>query len=269
MSPSPSPTGPSVLLAGCGKLGGALLDGWLQAGLAPSVVLDRHRAPLPAPHRIARTPEDIPADFRPDLVVLAVKPAAAASVAEALAPWIRSSVVLSVMAGRTTAGLAEICGHDRIIRAMPNTPAAIGKGISGMFAGPEVPLAARDACKWLLHAVGAVAVVDRESDMDAVTAVSGSGPAYVFLLAELLEKAAIAQGLAPDLARKLARHTVSGAGALLEADTTDAADLRRAVTSPNGTTARALDILMRDDAWPRTLSDAVAAATARARELAT
>ena len=152
---------------------------------------------------------------------------------------------------------------------MPNTPAAIGRGVSVAVAEAGVLQERRDLCDRLLRAVGSVAWVSDEALMDAVTAVSGSGPAYVFLLAELLETAGRAQGLPPTLARQLARETVTGAGALLASQgLEDAADLRRAVTSPNGTTQAALEVLMADDAWPRALHDAVLAATERSRALA-
>jgi pyrroline-5-carboxylate reductase len=154
------------------------------------------------------------------------------------------------------------------VRAMPNTPAAVRQGITVGFAGPGVTAAQRALCDQLLTAVGAVAWVEDEALIDPVTAVSGGGPAYVFLLAELLEQAAIEQGIPPGLARLMARQTVAGSGALLAASTQDAADLRRAVTSPNGTTERALAVLMDQAAWPASISRAIAAATARSRELA-
>jgi pyrroline-5-carboxylate reductase len=151
---------------------------------------------------------------------------------------------------------------------MPNTPAAIRQGITVACAGPGVSDPQRALCHTLLEAVGKVEWVDDETLLDAVTAVSGGGPAYVFLLAELLEQAAIEQGIPAALARTLARQTVSGSGALLAASADDAAQLRRNVTSPKGTTERALAVLMDDAAWPRAISAAIAAATMRSRELA-
>ena len=151
---------------------------------------------------------------------------------------------------------------------MPNTPAAVRQGITVATAGAGVSAAQRALCDTLLTAIGEVAWVDDESLLDPVTAVSGGGPAYVFLLAELLERAAIEQGIPPDLARLMARKTVSGSGALLAASTEDAAVLRKNVTSPGGTTERALAVMMADAAWPRVISEAIAAATARSRELA-
>jgi pyrroline-5-carboxylate reductase len=177
--------------------------------------------------------------------------------------------MLSIMAGRTIGGLRTLLGENAaIVRAMPNTPAAVRQGVTVACPGPGVSQDRRDLCDTLLSAVGAVAWVEDEALIDPVTAVSGSGPAYVFLLAELMEQAGIEQGLPPDLARLLARRTVSGAGALLEASGEDAAALRRAVTSPKGTTERALSVLMDPEAWPAAISRAIAAATQRSRELA-
>ncbi|MDQ2803112.1 MAG: pyrroline-5-carboxylate reductase, partial [Pseudomonadota bacterium] len=175
---------------------------------------------------------------------------------------------LSIMAGRTLAGLATALPGATLVRAMPNTPAAIGQGMSVACAGPGVSDAGRSLCDTLLGAVGEVAWVEDEALLDAVTAVSGSGPAYVFLLAELLEQAGTEQGLPPDLARRLARATLFGAGALLAATEEDAAALRQAVTSPGGTTQAALTVLMTENAWPVLVSKAVAAAANRSRELA-
>jgi pyrroline-5-carboxylate reductase len=155
-----------------------------------------------------------------------------------------------------------------IVRAMPNTPAAVRQGITVGCPGPGVTAAQRALCDDLLQAIGEVAWVDDESLLDPVTAVSGSGPAYVFLLAELMEQAAIEQGIPAPLARRLARQTVSGSGALLAASAEDSAALRVAVTSPGGTTQAALSVLMATENWPATLSRAIAAATARSRELA-
>jgi pyrroline-5-carboxylate reductase len=151
---------------------------------------------------------------------------------------------------------------------MPNTPAAVRQGFTAAYAAPGVTDTQKSLADALLQAVGEVAWVADEDQINPVTAVSGGGPAYVFLLAEVMEKAAIEQGLPPDLARRMARATVAGSGALLAASTQDAADLRRAVTSPKGTTERALAVLMEPDAWPAAMSKAIQAATDRARELA-
>jgi pyrroline-5-carboxylate reductase len=173
------------------------------------------------------------------------------------------------MAGRTIAGMRALLGADAaIVRAMPNTPAAVRQGITVGCPGPGVTEAQRALCDDLLHAIGDVAWVADEALLDPVTAVSGSGPAYVFLLAELMEQAAIAQGIPAPLARRLARKTVSGSGALLDASAEDAAALRVAVTSPGGTTQAALSVLMAAGNWPANLDAAIAAATTRSRELA-
>jgi pyrroline-5-carboxylate reductase len=218
---------------------------------------------------VVAAPEAVPAEFAPAAVVLAVKPQEAARVLPAHARHAPGAVFLSIMAGRTLGGMRALLGEAAaVVRAMPNTPAAVRQGVTVACAGPGVDAGQRALCDGLLAAIGAVAWVEDEALLDPVTAVSGSGPAYVFLLAELLERAAIEQGLPADLARLLARRTVSGSGALLAASEEDAAALRRAVTSPKGTTERALSVLMAEDAWPRAISAAVAAAAARSRELA-
>jgi len=263
---------PPILLVGCGRMGGAMLAGWRERGLAPSVVVD------PAPDAVALAGPDlrvvpaaaaIPADFSPRAVVLAIKPQAAAAALPAYAPFAAGAVTLSIMAGQTIGSIANrLGGEAAIVRAMPNTPAAIRQGITVACAGPGVEAGARQLCETLLGAIGVVAWVGQESLLDPVTAVSGSGPAYVFLLAELMEEAAVAEGIPADLARLLARQTVAGSGALLAASAQPAGDLRRAVTSPGGTTERALEVLMAEAAWPALVRHAIGAATARSRELA-
>jgi pyrroline-5-carboxylate reductase len=211
----------------------------------------------------------VPASFTPAAVVLAVKPQNAAATLPAYGRFAGHVVFLSIMAGRTIGGIRGLLGGDpAIVRAMPNTPAAVRQGITVACASPAVTAAQRALADRLLQAIGTVAWAEDEALLDPVTAVSGSGPAYVFLLAELMEKAAIEQGIPPALARMLARQTVSGSGALLAAAEEDAATLRQAVTSPGGTTAAALNVLMDSKAWPETLSKAIAAATVRSRELA-
>lgn len=259
---------PSVLLLGGGRMGTAMLQGWRRAGLGPSWVVDT--APDAAglgggPVSVASAVAAVPRDFVPDAVILAVKPQSAADALPPLRPFVGGAVVLSIMAGRTMAGIRDLTGAPFVVRAMPNTPAAIGQGFTAAFAGPGVSPAQHTLCNTLLQSLGEVAWLDDEGQLDAVTACSGSGPAYVFLLAELLEAAAVEQGLPPDLARRMARRTVAGSGALLGASTDDAAAMRRAVTSPGGTTEAALRVLMQD--WPASLGSAVAAATARSREL--
>lgn len=261
---------PPVLLVGLGKMGGAMLAGWREQGLAAAVAVDPALPAAPGPEvTVVADAAGIPAGFAPAAVVLAVKPQNAAAVLPDYARFAPAAVFLSIMAGRTIAGLRPLLGAtSAVVRAMPNTPAAVRQGITVACAGPAVGPTQRALCDRLLGAIGAVAWVDDEALLDPVTAVSGSGPAYVFLLAELLERAALEQGIPAGLARLLARHTVAGSGALLAASSDDAAALRRAVTSPRGTTESALAVLMQDQAWPALISAAVAAAAARSRELA-
>lgn len=260
---------PPILLVGGGKMGGAMLAGWRERGLSPSVVVDPAAAGLAGPGvTVVPDVSVVPTGFRPAAVVLAVKPQHAAGVVPGLAQLASGAVVLSIMAGPTVARIGGWLGDAAIVRAMPNTPAAIRQGITVAFAGPDVGATQRALCDALLASIGEVAWVDDEGLIDAVTAVSGGGPAYVFLLTELLERAAAEQGIPPDLARRMARATVAGSGALLAASGQDASALRVAVTSPGGTTERALAVLMADDAWPALVSRAVDAATRRSRELA-
>lgn len=269
---------PSLLLIGCGQMGGALLDAWMDKGLAPSVIVDRHRDSLPTPHRVVRSLAEIPADFTPAAIILAVKPQKAMPVIEELAarrPDLASvSVFVSVMAGLTTASMADAvrknvpAASPAMVRAMPNTPSAIGRGMTGLYAAPDVNDAQKSLCDTLLSSVGATVWVDEEDQINAVTAISGSGPAYVFLFAELLEEAGVKLGLPQDVARLLARKTTSGAGELLDRSSEDAAVLRHNVTSPGGTTAAALAVLRAPENWPSDILEAVIAAFERARELA-
>jgi pyrroline-5-carboxylate reductase len=263
---------PSILLVGCGRMGSAMLSGWREQGLSASVAVD------PAPAAASSAGPDltvvadagaIPGGFAPAAVVFAVKPQNAAETLPLYRRFAGQAVFLSIMAGRTIGGMRTLLGEGAaIVRAMPNTPAAVRQGVTVACPGAGVAGNQRALCERLLAAIGAVAWVEDEGLLDPVTAVSGSGPAYVFLLAELLEQAAREQGIPTDLARLLARQTVSGSGALLAASAEDAAELRKAVTSPGGTTERALAVLMASEAWPAALSRAVAAATIRSRELA-
>jgi pyrroline-5-carboxylate reductase len=265
---------PPLLLLGCGKMGSAMLSGWLEQGLPPeTVVVEPHAAAMEGfagRVRHVTSTDGIPVGFRPAAIILATKPQEAPVAVPALAPLARpETVCLSIMAGRTVAGLSALLGPGaRVVRAMPNTPAAVRQGFTVGFAGPGVDAGQRALCDRLLSAIGEAAWVEEEGMIDAVTAVSGGGPAYVFLLAEVMEQAALAEGLPPDLARRMARATVAGSGALLGASEQDAAALRRAVTSPKGTTERALAVLMREGALPDLMREAIAAATARSRELA-
>ena len=262
-----------LVLVGAGKMGGALLDGWLRFGLNPAnvAVIEPH----PSPQIAALADRGV--QLNPEIrglpcaaaVVIAVKPQVAAEVVPAVAPVIAAStLVVSIMAGRTleflSGALNTACA---LVRAMPNTPAAIGRGITVAVARGATEKQ-RELAHGLLAATGAVEWVEDEALMDAVTAVSGSGPAYVFLLAEALAQAAVAAGLPPALAEKLARETVAGSGELLQRSGLTAATLRENVTSPGGTTAAALGVLMGQNGLTALMKEAVAAATKRSRELA-
>jgi pyrroline-5-carboxylate reductase len=260
---------PPLLLIGCGKMGGAMLAGWREQGVSAVVVVDPH-APAPiAGATLLRDAAEIPVEFAPAAVILATKPQEAAATLPLYARFAGSAVFVSIMAGKTAGFMQSALGAGAaVVRAMPNTPAAIRQGFSVAFAALGVTVAQRSLADTLLAATGEVAWVEDEALLDPVTAVSGGGPAYVFLLAEVMETAAIEQGIPPDLARRMARATVAGSGALLAASAEDAGQLRRNVTSPKGTTERALAVLMQDTAWPALMSAAIAAATARSRELA-
>lgn len=265
-----------LLLVGAGKMGGALLEGLIAHGLDAS----RVRVQDPAP------PEDVAAILArngilpeaavtgllhpPGVILMAVKPQAMPDVFPPVAALAGpDTLVVSIAAGRTIASFeAHLPSGTAVVRAMPNTPAAIGHGITVCVANAAVTPAGRATCEALMSAVGDVAWVEDEAEMDAVTAVSGSGPAYVFLLAEAMEKAGIAAGLDAALARKLACATVSGAGELLARSGLDAATLRRNVTSPGGTTAAALDVLMAEGGVEDKVREAVLAGMVRSRELA-
>ncbi len=264
-----------LVLAGGGNMGSALLDRWQAQDLnAPTLTVVEPHAPTAEalrtthPHlTVVPSPEGLaPAA----VVVLAVKPQVMPTVLPAYAGQAAAgALMLSVAAGRSLSFLADHLGAGaRVVRAMPNTPARLGLGMTVLCAAPPVDAGGRALAEALLAAVGAVAWLEDESLMHAVTGVSGSGPAYVFLLAEALAEAGVAQGLPADLAGRLARETVRGAGALLGGADEDPATLRRQVTSPGGVTEAALSVLMREeDGLPTRLREALAAAVARSRAL--
>jgi len=260
--------GRGLVLLGCGKMGSALLAGWLGRGLDPAQVWVLE--PSPSAWLAAQGThinEGLPPD--PAVALVAVKPQMMGAALPALKALSDRTLVLSIAAGTTLAGLAQALGADkRIVRAMPNTPAAVGRGITALIGNSRAAPADLDLAEALLAAVGEVVRLPSEALMDAVTAVSGSGPAYVFHLIEALAAAGAAQGLPPDLAMRLARATVGGAGELARQSADSAAELRAAVTSPGGTTAAALKVLMDPDTGlPPLMARAVAAATARGQEL--
>ncbi len=262
----------TIVLAGAGKMGGAMLSGWLARGL------DAKRVAVIEPHpsgeisalvtkgiRLNPSPKEIGAVAT---LVIALKPQTFREAGSVLKSFTGPSMlVVSIMAGTTIASIAAACGGS-VVRAMPNTPAAIGRGITVAVAAKNVSTAQRAVADALLRATGSVEWVDDESLMDAVTAVSGSGPAYIFLLAEELARAGVEAGLPQELATKLARETVAGSGELLHRSDAPSATLRQNVTSPGGTTAAALEVLMGPDGMQSLLTRAVAAATKRSKELA-
>jgi len=262
----------TVVLIGAGKMGGALLDGWLSRKLSPKKVVVIEPTPSKSIKALARRGVRINPKGsigKVAAMVLAVKPQTAPDALPSLATLANpKTVVVSIMAGRTLGFLSTYFPDGAIVRAMPNTPAAIGRGITVAVGNRRVTAPTRKLAHSLLAATGSVEWADNESLMDAVTAVSGSGPAYVFLLAEAMAQAGIAAGLSPALAEKLARETVAGSGELLHRSDLPAATLRQNVTSPGGTTAAALAVLMGRDGIEPLMTKAVAAATKRGKELA-
>ena len=263
-----------LLLVGAGKMGGALLEGWLRQGLDPATVFIQDPAPPPevqalaARHHIAAgTAPDLPAP--PSVILIAVKPDLMPKLMPEIEPMIGDkTVLLSIAAGRTLASLGLLVPPDTaIVRAMPNTAASVRRSVTVACANEAVTRDQAHECTVLLEAVGEVIWIEDEKLMDAVTAVSGSGPAYVFLLAECLAEAGRAAGLDAEMSRRLARATVEGAGELLRRSDLSPQELREKVTSPNGTTAAALEVLMGKEGLRNLLDRAVAAAAKRSKEL--
>jgi pyrroline-5-carboxylate reductase len=265
----------ALVLVGTGKMGGAMLEGWLREGVPADMIIAIDPSPpeevrsLIARHGIRHNPELV-SITNAEVIVIAVKPQILENVLAPLAALNASSpLIVSVVAGKKIAVFERFFGSGAaIIRTIPNTPASIGRGITAMIGNARVSGGQRQLAMKLLAAVGEVVEVRHEDEIDAVTALSGSGPAYVFYLTECLAAAGERAGLDPSLAMKLARATVSGAGELLRASGLPAATLRQNVTSPNGTTFAALQVLMSDKGLLPLMTNAVAAATRRSRELA-
>lgn len=267
-----------ILLVGCGKMGGAMLEGWIAGGLDPkdafvvepdSAARERVRDELGAV--AVAEPKALPEDLAPRAIVFAVKPQAMAATLPAFEPVVaRGGVVLSIAAGTSVARFAAAFGDDTaVVRAMPNTPASIGKGVSALFANAAAAEEQRALCFTLMRAVGDAIWIDDEEQMHAITAMSGGGPAYLFLLVECLVRAGVASGLPEEMAARLARATVTGSAALAATSDLPVETLRRNVTSPGGTTEAALAVLMDDERGMRPLFErAIAAGTRRSRELA-
>jgi pyrroline-5-carboxylate reductase len=264
---------PLVVLVGAGNMGGAMLSGWLKNGVPGASVLVIDPGPSEAMKAEidtagARHETVAPAGVTAGILFLAVKP----QVMEAVLPQLASlvgpeTVVVSVAAGKTLTFLQTYLGDGAMVRAMPNTPAMIGRGVTGAYGNEKVSEAQRKAVHDLLKVSGPVEWVASERDIDAVTAVSGSGPAYVFYLVECMAEAGRKLGLPADLAMRLARETVSGAGELLNRSADEAARLRQNVTSPGGTTAAALAVLMAEEGMQPLFDAALKAARDRAEEL--
>ena len=260
-------------LFGAGKMGFALFQGWMRGASSTSRFFVWDPAPSDELKNLRgsqilinpQTDETPPLD----VIVVAVKPQILSEVLPTLKSLIMDkTVVISVAAGKTIQEFATALHKNQpIVRAMPNTPAIVGAGITALYANDHVAPDQKNTAGDLLSAVGQVVWLDSEDQMDAVTAVSGSGPAYVFHLTECMTAAAINQGLSPDLAAQLARATVSGAGALMAQSSDSAGRLRENVTSPGGTTAAALDVLMDSQALETLLKQAIEAATKRSIEL--
>ena len=268
--------GGPLLLVGCGKMGGALLDGWLDGGVAPADVTVIEPQEAIAAALAAKGPSvygdvaEIGGGYKPAVVVLAIKPQQMDGALSALRRFAGpETVYLSIAAGKTLAYFEAALGPEAVlVRAMPNTPAAVGRGITVLTANPRAGGGQRQVCEDLLTAVGEVDWVEEEALLDPVTAVSGGGPAYVFLLIEVLARAGVEAGLPEDLAMRLARTTVAGAGELVHQAPEPASTLRENVTSPGGTTLEALNVLMAPDGLQPLMTRAIAAATKRSRELA-
>ena len=266
-----------LLLVGCGKMGSALLRGWIDHGLARNEVVVVEPVAAAAQSisrslgvRVVAGAGDIPAGFGFRTVVLAVKPQMMADVLPIYADRIdQQTLLVSIAAGTSVARFEAAFGEDRaVVRAMPNTPAAIGKGVTALFANRHVDRAQRQLAEALMAAVGSVHWIEDEALMHPITAMSGGGPAYVFLLIETLAQAGIASGLPDELAWSMARTTVIGSGGLAAASDEPAAVLRQNVTSPGGTTAAALRVLMAEDGMQPIFDRALKAATERSKELA-
>jgi pyrroline-5-carboxylate reductase len=265
----------TLVLVGAGKMGGAMLEGWLKAGADPAKIVALDPGPPPEilallqKHNIRHNPL-INTITDAEVVLTAVKPQVMDEVLAPLHSLAKSKpLILSIMAGKTIAKLAAHFGENAsIIRTMPNTPAAVGRGITAMVGNKHVTPVQMTLAEQLLSTIGEVVRVETEEQIDWVTGVSGSGPAYIFFMTECLTAAGESLGLSPEIAEKLARATVSGSGELMHQSGIDAATLRKNVTSPKGTTYEALKVLMADDGLKSLMQKAVEAAARRSKELA-
>ncbi len=263
-----------IILIGAGNMGGALLTGWLKNGVSGSSVVVVDPNPSEAMRQTiadagASHLTGVPVGIKAGVLFVAVKPQVMDSVLPPFKAILDAeTVVVSIAAGKMIASLENHLGEAAIVRAMPNTPAMVGRGVTGAFANARVSERQRQLVQNLLKVSGPVEWVPEEADIDSVTAVSGSGPAYVFYLVECMAEAGRKLGLQADLAMRLARETVAGAGELLHQSPDDASRLRQNVTSPGGTTAAALGVLMAEDGMQPLFDAALEAARKRAQELA-
>jgi pyrroline-5-carboxylate reductase len=266
----------NLVLLGAGKMGGAMLEGWLKAGADARKIVALDPSPPPEikaliEKQAIRHNPPIASIGETEVILAAVKPQIMDEVLPSVVPLKRSRpLVLSIAAGKTIASFEHHFGKDAaVIRSIPNTPAAIGRGITAMVANANVSAEQRALAAALLSSIGEVVTVEDEGLIDVATAISGSGPAYVFYLTECLAEAGVKAGMPPELATQLARATVAGAGELMRQTGISAATLRQNVTSPKGTTYAALQVLMRDkDGLQALMTEAIAAAARRSRELA-
>ncbi len=259
---------PSLLIIGCGHMGKAMLKGWLQKGLSPSYIINRHQFDLSPPHHLVHSTQDVPKDFQPKAIILAVKPNQAAELIPQLKPWYKNTLIISVLGGKTLAWLQQQFGnHQSIIRVMPNTPSELGLGMTSMIANSRIQADQKQVADQLFNAIGKTAWLDSEQEMDIATAIAGCGPAYIFLLTELLQKIGQEKGLSKKLARLLACQTVIGSAALLQHSKEEAETLRKSVATPKGITEQAVNVLIQPDAWPASLEKALQAAADRSKTL--
>lgn len=264
-----------LLLIGCGKMGGAMLGGWMDQGIDPDTISIIERNPDLAKDlakqygvRTYSALDDLPKGYHPEVILLAVKPQMMAEACADLKDFSATATFISIAAGKTLCFYEEIFGpQSAVIRVMPNTPSAVRRGISGVIANAGVSDEAKDFCETLLRAIGDVVWLKDEAQMDALTAVSGSGPAYVFYMTECLTEAGIKAGLPKEMATRLARATVAGAGELMRQSSEEAGTLRQNVTSPGGTTEAGLAILMKEDGLAPLMEECVNAAVQRNQDL--
>lgn len=259
---------PSILLVGCGHIGRAMLNGWLNQKLAPSVIVHRYPLTLPHPHIQVEAINDIPLKFQPDIILLATKPQQAKENISLIKPWIKNSIVISILGGKTLSWLQkQLPPTTSLIRAVPNIASELTLGMTIAVANNFVQPSQKQTVTHLFEAIGKIIWLDSEEKIDLATAISGCGPAYIFLLTELLQNISTQKGLPENLAKILACQTVIGSAALLAHSTEEAETLRKTVTTPQGITEKAIEILNDPHEWPDSLARALQAAINRSKEM--